>query len=105
MEPQNSQNQPFQLPNIPISPSRSDSPGGILTKKNIIMALGIGVLLLSIPFAVSMLQQRQELRSRASSDVIKFSGPGVECKGDECTTSSTTVQIELRAPAPTSSDE
>ena len=62
------------------------------------MALGIGVLLLSIPFVVSMLQQRQELRSRASSEVIKFSGSGVSCKGDECTTSNTTVNIELRAP-------
>lgn len=68
------------------------------------MLLAVGILFLSVPFAVKLVQQQQEFRSKASvGDVINFTGPGVECKGNECTTTEATVNIELRAPAPTGS--
>lgn len=73
-----------------------------INKKNIIALLVIGILFLSVPFAVKLVQEQQELRSKASGgDVINFTGPGVQCQGNECTTTEATVNIELKAPAPT----
>ncbi|OGE20503.1 hypothetical protein A3A14_00710 [Candidatus Daviesbacteria bacterium RIFCSPLOWO2_01_FULL_43_38] len=74
----------------------------LFSRKNIIALLAVGILFLSVPFAVKLVQEQQELRSKASGgDVINFTGPGVECKGNECTTTEATINIELRAPAPT----
>ena len=77
----------------------------LLSRKNIIAILAVGILFLSVPFAVKLVQQQQELRSKASGgDVINFTGPGVQCQGNECTTTEATINIELKAPIPTGSN-
>lgn len=86
-----------------MDPQFYSSENRSLSKKNVITLLLVGIFLLSIPFAVKLVQQQQELRSKASGgDVVNFTGPGVNCQGNECTTTGDTVQIELRAPVPTS---
>lgn len=76
----------------------------LLTKRNIISFLIIAVLLLAIPFSLKLIQQRQNIKSKATSDPISFAtggSTGVTCDGSgNCTTTNTTVQVELRAPAP-----
>lgn len=82
-----------------MDPNYSQVENKFLSKKNIIAILVVGILFLSIPFAVKMVQQQQTIRSKASAtDVINFTGSGVNCDKDPCTTTSKTIQIELRPP-------
>lgn len=72
----------------------------LLTKKNIISFLVIAILLLAIPFTMKLIQQRQNLQSKASTaDPINFTGPNVsqDANGGLVTTDAT-VQVELRSP-------
>ncbi len=73
-----------------------ETNASILTKKNIIAILIIGIILLIIPVGVKLVSERQLLRSRAAADPITFTGPDVS--SDKTTTNSTTVTVELRSP-------
>jgi hypothetical protein len=71
----------------------------LLTKRNIITLLVVLIILLIIPLGVKLVQQQQQLRSKAASQAsITFSGPNVS--SDKTTTTSPEVQVELRAPWP-----
>lgn len=70
-----------------------------LSKKNILALLALGVLVLSIPFAVNLLQQQQWLKSRAAQAEIKFTGPNVKVDDyGNYTTTDPVVQVELSSP-------
>lgn len=70
----------------------------LLSKKNIISLLLLAILIVGIPLGVRLAQNRQQLKSRAAADPIKFSGPGVDCSKQECITTSPTINIELTSP-------
>lgn len=81
-----------------MDPNFNQPENNRLSKKNIVTFLVVGILFLSIPFAVKLVQQQQTIRSRAGSDPVTFSGPGVKCTGDECTTTSSEIKVELLSP-------
>lgn len=78
----------------------AESENKLLTRKNIITFLLVGIMLLVIPVGVQLIQQQQTLKSKAASEAsINFSGEGVECdEAGNCTTTSDTIQIELNSP-------
>lgn len=49
-----------------------------LTRKNIISGLVVGILLLIIPFAVKLVQEKQIFKSKASSNPIQFQYSGAK---------------------------
>lgn len=88
---------PFSIPR----PQLPDNLDNVLTKRNVIALLVLGVLALAIPIGVKLVQQQQQLRSKAVSQTpeIRFVGPNVSCDtAGNCTTTSTTVELELSSP-------
>lgn len=72
----------------------------LLNKKNIIILLLIGIMVLVIPVAVSLVQQQQRLESKATVEPITFTAGGnvgTDTKGNQ-TTSNPVVQVELNSP-------
>lgn len=70
-------------------------------KKKIFTALAVGVLVLAIPFAVTLIQQQQALRSKASTgNEIEFvRDTNVNCNSaGSCTSTSKTIKVNLRSP-------
>lgn len=68
----------------------------LLSKKNIIAFLVVGILLLAVPVGVRLVKEQQFLRSRAAGFEIRFSGDSVtqDSQGNY-TTSDPTVDIDL----------
>ncbi len=68
-------------------------------RKNVLTALMVVAAILIIPFGVKLIQQQQELKSKAANDSIQFAGDSVKCDtAGKCTTTSKTVQVQLRSP-------
>lgn len=79
-----------------MDPLLSEAPS---SKKKILAMLAVAILLLAIPFGVKLVQQQQEIRSKASaSNPINFIGEEVKCEASGCTTKSSTVKVELTSP-------
>lgn len=85
----------------------SSSGKGWRSRRNIISFLLIGILMLAIPFGVRLVEQRQQVRSKATlsnEDAIKFSGSGANCTtsagGDQpsCAATANTLDIDLTSP-------
>lgn len=70
----------------------------LITKKNLISLLLLAILIVGIPLGVRLAQNQQQLKSRAAGDPIKFSGTGVDCSKQQCTTTSPTIDIEFVSP-------
>lgn len=71
----------------------------LFTKKNILTLLIIFIALLIIPVGVKLVQEQQQLKSRAGgAATINFTGSNVD--SDKKTTTSPDVEVELRAPWP-----
>lgn len=72
----------------------------LLTKKNILGLVVVLVLLAAIPLTVNLVQQRQQVRSKAAGEPpIVFSGPNVsKDSNNQYVTTDPTVQVELRSP-------
>lgn len=71
----------------------------LLTKRNIIALLLFLIVVLAIPVGVKLVQQQQQLRSKAKGEgPITFVGGNVGMSGTAQTTSSLTVNVELRDP-------
>jgi predicted negative regulator of RcsB-dependent stress response len=68
----------------------------LLTRKNIITILIIGIIILAIPVGVKLSQESQVFKSRAAADTITFSGTGVST--DKTTTTTPNVTVELKSP-------
>ncbi|MFH0937267.1 MAG: hypothetical protein V1808_03155 [Candidatus Daviesbacteria bacterium] len=83
-----------------LSPALEGSEDKLWSKKNIITFLLVGIGLLVIPFGVKLAEQQTFLRIRAAGNEITFSGDTVKCdaSGNNCTTSSEEVLVELRSP-------
>lgn len=76
-----------------------ETSNNLFAKKNIITLLMICIILLIIPVGVKLVQEQQQLRSRAGAvEKITFTGPNVDTS--ENTTTSPEVDVELRAPWP-----
>lgn len=86
----------FNISNVPFK----EGPR-FFSKRNILAFLVVAILLISIPFGVKLVQERQNTKSKASSaDAITFTGPNVDCTSNpsQCTTTSSTVQLQLVSP-------
>lgn len=74
----------------------------LLTRKNVITALLIGILLLAVPFTVKLVQTQVQLKSKASAEPpIKFITSDTlnyDSQKKEYTTTSPTFDLELRTP-------
>lgn len=76
----------------------------LLTKRNIIALVVLVVLAVAIPIGLRLVQQQQQLRSRASvgstTGGVQFvQDTNTSCDADRnCTTTSDTVQIQLNPP-------
>lgn len=77
----------------------ADSEKKLLTKRNIITLLLIGIILLAVPAGVRLVEQQQKGKIFASEDPIKFTG-NVTCDQDsnDCTTEDPNIQLELNSP-------
>lgn len=73
------------------------STENIFSRKNLIPLLFLAILILAIPLGLKLVQQTQQLTSKAAGD-IKITGEGVSCTGNECTTTSPNFKIELDSP-------
>lgn len=72
---------------------------GLLTKKNIITFLVVILLLLAIPITVKLVQQQQQIKSKAAGDPITFTGPNIsKDSSGQYVTTDPTVQVELNSP-------
>ena len=69
-------------------------------RKVILTLLLLGVLLLSIPFAVKLAQEQQWLKSRAvGENPIEFTGTGGSCDNQgKCAAKNNAVRVNLRSP-------
>ncbi len=68
------------------------------TKRNIIQGLLVLIIMLGIPFAVSLVKQQQQLRSRASTDNIFFTGPNVKLVGGKEVAVDPKIRVKVVAP-------
>lgn len=77
-----------------------DFENKVLTKRNVISFLLVGILVLAIPFATKLVQIREMLFSRAASTEITFTGDNVDCSAgdDKCIAKSDTVEVEFYSP-------
>lgn len=75
------------------------SENKLSSKRNIMTFLVIGILMLAIPFGVSLTMREQTLKSKAAGDEITFSGSGVrqDAQGNWFTTDPS-VQVVLKSP-------
>ena len=72
----------------------------LFTKKNIISYLILAIVILAIPLGIGMVQRQTQLQIQAAGGDIKFPKTETqECRGDNCTTTSETVRLEIKAPA------
>lgn len=94
-------------PNKPLTPQPfyqfNETEKKLLNKKNLLGLLVIGILVLVIPFGVKLVREQTALRSKASTDAVKFvtgESTGIECdsNGGNCRTTSETVELELTSP-------
>lgn len=61
--------------------------------------LAVAIVLVAIPFAVKLVETRQQLKSKASGDEIKFvESNTLKCKGNDCTTTKPDIEVELHSP-------
>lgn len=72
-----------------------------LTKQNIIKLLLVGILLLAIPFSISLLSKTQIFKSKAAAEPITFKqSETLKCdsSGQNCTSTGENIELELRSP-------
>lgn len=71
----------------------------LFSKKNLIAYLILAILVVAIPLGVNLIKKQTELRVKAAGGDIKFPTTETQqCSGDNCTTTSQTVKLEIKAP-------
>lgn len=80
-----------------------DYANKIFSKKNIIIYLILAIIILTIPFVVSLVQKQTQLKSFAANADFKFvpeSDGSVKCdgQGENCSTTKTGIQIRITSP-------
>ncbi|MDD2823334.1 MAG: hypothetical protein PHQ59_04630 [Candidatus Daviesbacteria bacterium] len=77
----------------------NDSLNYLLTKKNITSAIILGLIALSIPIGVYLVQQTQLFKPKAAGETIEISGSGVfDCIASGCKTTDPKVNITFHSP-------
>jgi len=76
------------------------SENKLFSKKNIIAYLLLAILALAIPLGVRLVEtQTEQLQIQAAGGDLRFPKTETqECRGDECTTTSEVIKVEIKAP-------
>lgn len=77
--------------------------GKLFSKKNIIYLALFLIIAITIPLGVLFVRNQQptQLKSQAATgNEIKFTGSGIHCdsRGDNCTSTNQSIEIELTSP-------